>query len=113
MSVDGNKIRQALINIVKNAMESIPTSGTVTIKMRLKEKRTVVISISDTGAGFGEDDVDKIFNLDFTTKEKGLGLGLALAHEIIQAHGGEIRVRSAEGVGTTFLLLLPVRVNLS
>ena len=113
MSMDGNKIRQALINIVKNAMESIAGSGTVTIKLRLKEKRTAVISISDTGAGLGEDDVDKIFNLDFTTKEKGLGLGLALAHEIIQAHGGEIRVRSAEGVGTTFLLLLPVGGNLS
>ncbi len=113
MWVDGNKIKQALINIVKNAMESIAGSGTVTMKMRLKEKETAVISISDTGAGLREDDVDKIFNLDFTTKEKGLGLGLALAHEIIQAHGGEIRVRSAEGVGTTFLLLLPVRVNLS
>jgi len=55
--------------------------------------------------------VEKIFNLDFTTKEKGLGLGLALAHEIVQAHGGEIRVQSASGVGTTFFILLPVKVT--
>lgn len=112
MLMDGNKIRQALINVVKNAMESIPGSGTVTILMRSKEKDKAVISISDTGTGLVEDDVDKIFNLDFTTKEKGLGLGLALAHEIIQAHGGEIRVQSTPGVGTTFLILLPVKVKM-
>ena len=108
MLMDGNKIKQALINIVKNAMESITGSGTVTILMSSKEKDKVVISISDTGAGLLEDDVEKIFNLDFTTKEKGLGLGLALAHEIIQAHGGEIRVQSVPGVGTTFEIVLPV-----
>ena len=108
MLMDGNKIKQALINILKNAMESITGSGTVTILMGSKEKDKAVISISDTGTGLAEDDVDKIFNLDFTTKEKGLGLGLALAHEIIQAHGGEIRVQSTPGVGTTFEIVLPV-----
>ena len=108
MLMDGNKIKQALINIVKNATESITGSGTVTILMSSKEKDKAVISISDTGTGLVEDDVDKIFNLDFTTKEKGLGLGLALAHEIIQAHGGKIRVQSAPGVGTTFEIVLPV-----
>jgi len=106
--MDGNKIKQALINMVKNAMESIAGSGTVTILMGSKEKDKAVISISDTGTGLVEDDVDKIFNLDFTTKEKGLGLGLALAHEIVQAHGGEIRVQSELGVGTTFEIVLPV-----
>jgi len=107
--MDGNKIRQALINIVKNAMESIEGSGTVTIKVISKENETAVVSISDTGMGFGEGDGDKIFNPDFTTKEKGLGLGLALAHEIIQAHGGEIRFQSVPGVGTTFLIMLPMK----
>jgi signal transduction histidine kinase len=111
MLMDGNKIKQALINIVKNAMEAITGSGTVTIGFSSKEKDKAVISISDTGTGLVEDDVEKIFNLDFTTKEKGLGLGLALAHEIVQAHGGEIRVRSASGVGTTFFILLPVKVT--
>jgi len=106
--MDGNKIKQALINIVKNAMESIKGSGTVTILMSSKEKDKAVISISDTGTGLVEDDVDKIFNLDFTTKEKGLGLGLALAHEIIQAHSGEIKVQSAPGTGTIFEIVLPV-----
>ena len=111
MFMDANKIKQALINIVKNAMEAITGSGTVTIGFSSKEKDKAVIFVSDTGTGLVEDDMDKIFNLDFTTKEKGLGLGLALAHEIVQAHGGEIRVQSASGVGTTFFILLPVKVT--
>ncbi|MCF8127002.1 MAG: ATP-binding protein [Deltaproteobacteria bacterium] len=111
MVMDGNKIKQALINIVKNAVESIPESGMVTIEISSDEKGTALISVKDTGTGVLADDVDEIFNLDFTTKEKGLGLGLALAHEIVVAHGGEIRVRSAPGVGTTFLILLPVKVD--
>ena len=106
--MDGNKIKQALINIVKNAMESITGSGTVTILMNSKEKDMAVISISDTGTGLVKEDVEKIFNLDFTTKEKGLGLGLALAHEIIRAHGGKIRAQGSPGVGTTFEIVLPV-----
>ena len=106
--MDGNKIKQALINILKNALESITGSGTVTILMSTKEKEMAVITISDTGTGLVEEDVDKIFNLDFTTKEKGLGLGLALAHEIIQAHGGGISVQSEPGVGTTFKIVFPV-----
>ncbi|OQY46423.1 MAG: hypothetical protein B6240_07315 [Desulfobacteraceae bacterium 4572_87] len=108
MWMDGNKIKQALINVVKNAIESISGAGVVTIGFNSKENKTVVITISDTGTGIAVDDVDQIFNLDFTTKEQGLGLGLALAHEIIQAHGGEIRVRSMPGVGSTFEIVLPV-----
>ncbi len=109
MFMDGNKIKQALINIVKNAMESIRESGTVTIGIGTKENKMVIITVSDTGTGLAEGDADRIFNPDFTTKEQGLGLGLALAHEIIQAHGGEIRVRSASGVGTVFDILLPIK----
>ncbi len=111
MVMDGNKIKQALINIVKNAVESIPESGIVTIEISSDEKETALISITDTGTGVPANDVDKIFNLDFTTKEKGLGLGLTLTHAIIEAHGGEIRVRSVPGAGTTFLVLLPIKVK--
>ena len=113
MLMDENKIKQALINMVKNAMESISGSGTVTIEFSSKENEMALITISDTGTGLSRDDADKIFNPDFTTKEQGLGLGLALAHEIIQAHGGEIRVRSILSVGTTFDILLPVKGKMS
>ena len=107
--MDGNKIKQALVNILKNAVESIRGPGTVTIGVAWKGKEAAIITVSDTGTGLAEGDAEKIFNPDFTTKEQGLGLGLALAHEIVQAHGGEIRVRSASGIGTTFEIRLPVK----
>jgi signal transduction histidine kinase len=109
--MDENKVKQALINMVKNAMEAVSGSGTVTLTLCSKEKGMAVISVSDTGTGLVEGDADKIFNLDFTTKEKGLGLGLALAHEIIQAHGGEIKVQSGPGRGTTFVILIPIKMK--
>ena len=111
MRLDGNRIKQALINMVKNAMDAIVASGTVTIGIRRKGKDMAVVTLSDTGTGLAEQDLDKIFNLDFTTKEQGLGLGLALSHEIIKAHGGEIRVQSTPGVGTTFLIMLPIKIG--
>jgi len=111
--MDGNRIKQALINIVKNAMDAIIESGTVTISIHRKGKHMAVVTLSDTGTGLAEEDLDKIFNLDFTTKEQGLGLGLALSHEIIKAHGGEIRVQSAPGAGTTFLILLPIKAGMN
>ena len=111
MWLDGNRIKQALINMVKNAMDAIIESGTVTIGIRRKGKDMAVVTLSDTGTGLTEEDLDKIFNLDFTTKEQGLGLGLALSHEIIKAHGGEISVQSTPGVGTTFLIMLPIKMG--
>jgi signal transduction histidine kinase len=107
--MDGNKITQALINMVKNAVESIQGPGIVKLETGANEAGMAFIRITDTGSGV--DDVDMIFNLDFTTKEKGLGLGLTLAYEIVQAHGGRIQVESKLGVGTSFLILLPVKVD--
>ncbi len=113
MLMDANKIKQVLINMVKNAMESISGFGAVTIELSSKENEMAIITISDTGSGLIGNNADQIFNPDFTTKERGLGLGLALAHEIVQAHGGEIRVRSIPDVGTTFDILLPAKGDMS
>jgi signal transduction histidine kinase len=106
--IDADKIKQALFNVIKNAMESIPNQGTVTLGVVREGKRWVMVRISDTGIGLTREAIEQIFDPDYTTKEKGLGLGLALAHEIIQAHNGEIRVLSEPGKGTTFEILLPV-----
>jgi signal transduction histidine kinase len=105
--MDMDKLQQALFNFVKNAMESISAEGIVTLSVRNVEKGRVSIRISDTGCGMTTEEVERIFNPEYTTKEKGLGLGLTLAHEIIRGHGGEIRVLSRKGAGTTFEILLP------
>jgi signal transduction histidine kinase len=105
--MDQDKIKQALFNIINNALESISGEGLVTVSMGRKSKDSVSIKVSDMGSGLSPDEIEHIFDLDYTTKDKGLGLGLALAHEIIQGHGGEIHVTSQPGEETTFEIVLP------
>jgi signal transduction histidine kinase len=105
--MDMDKLQQALLNFIKNAMESITGEGTVTINVERRQKDRVSIRISDTGCGMSKEEVEQIFNPEYTTKEKGLGLGLPLSHEIIRGHGGEIRVFSRQSSGTTFEIMLP------
>jgi signal transduction histidine kinase len=107
--MDVDKLQQAFINIIKNALESISGEGSVNIGMQRQGNEQVVVRISDTGLGLAPEEVEKIFNPDYTTKEKGLGLGLPIAHEIIRGHGGTIRVQSVPGQGTTFEIALPAK----
>ncbi|MCD6486654.1 MAG: hypothetical protein J7K35_04945 [Syntrophobacterales bacterium] len=107
--MDVDKLRQAFYNIFKNAMEAIPGKGTITISAEPGGKDMISVKISDTGCGLTSEEIDHIFDPEYTTKEKGLGLGLSLAHEIVRGHGGEIRVESKAGSGTTFVILLPVK----
>ncbi len=107
--MDVDKLQQALINIIKNAMESIVGAGSIDIVVEQQAGERAVIRISDTGSGLAPQEVGKIFDPDYTTKEKGLGLGLPIAHEIIRGHGGTIRVQSGVGRGTTFEITLPIK----
>ncbi len=107
--MDMDKLQQAFLNFIKNAMESISGEGTVSLAVREAENGQVSVRITDTGCGMTTEEVERIFNPEYTTKEKGLGLGLPLSHEIIRGHGGEIRVLSRKGEGTTFEILLPAK----
>lgn len=109
--MDMDKMKQALYNILKNAMESIPGKGTISVVVEPNGKDKMSIRISDTGSGLTPAEIDRIFNPEYTTKEKGLGLGLPLAHEIIKGHNGEIQVESTIDSGTTFEILLPTESN--
>jgi signal transduction histidine kinase len=108
--VDSLQIGQVLNNILLNAVQSIESSGTVTIKAFPLDGNRVEISITDTGKGIDEGIEDKIFYPFFTTKAvgEGTGLGLAISYGIIQNHGGEILAESINGNGSVFRVRLPV-----
>jgi len=100
-------MRQAFINLIRNAMESISETGVITIAVDSVENGMIAVSFQDTGSGIPADQERQIFDPYFTTKKNGTGLGLCIAHEIILAHGGQIRVASESGQGATFEVLLP------
>jgi two-component system NtrC family sensor kinase len=103
-----NQMRQVMLNMFKNAKEAMPNGGTLTVRT-LKEDQNVLVHIQDTGVGIPEEIRNKIFEAFFTTKQKvkGVGLGLSVCYGIIKDHGGEIKVESEEGKGTTFMISLP------
>lgn len=105
--MDINKLQQAFLNLIKNAMESMTDKGKIIIAVGKEGKNYIVVSITDTGCGMTAEEIEKIFSPEYTTKEKGVGLGIPLASEIIRGHGGEIRVISRKGEGTTFEVVLP------
>lgn len=112
-SVKGDEVllRQAFINLIQNAIEAMPSEGTLTIKSApfySHDGEFLDIFISDTGHGISEDIINKIFLPFFTTKEKGTGLGLAIVHKIIISHGGNITVNSSKN-GTTFKIRLRIK----
>lgn len=110
MRVDGEMLRNCLFNFVTNAAQAMPGGGTITLGARFdQELRQFRLTFADEGSGIRPDDLAKIFQPWFTTKEAGIGLGLAITERIIREHGGEIRVASAEGAGTTFTVVLPAR----
>jgi two-component system NtrC family sensor kinase len=105
-----NQMRQVLLNIFKNAKEAMIKGGTLMVRTE-KENDEVCIHVQDTGVGIPEPIRNKIFEAFFTTKQKvkGVGLGLSVCYGIVKDHGGEIRVESEEGKGTTFIISLPVQ----
>ena len=104
-----NQMRQVMLNILKNAKEAMPKGGTLTVRTSREDNR-VLTHIQDTGMGIPEEIRDKIFEAFFTTKQKvkGVGLGLSVCYGIIKDHGGDIKVESEEGKGTTFIISLPI-----
>ena len=106
--VDAQQFRQILWNLCLNAVEAMPDGGELRVAATVRGD-TLEVSVSDTGDGIGTGDLSHVFEPFFSTKSEGTGLGLALVHRIVQEHGGEIDVRSAPGLGTTFTLTLPSR----
>jgi two-component system NtrC family sensor kinase len=104
-----NQLRQVFLNIVANARDAMTNGGTLTVTTS-GDGENVIIEITDTGTGIKEEHMDKIFDSFFTTKGeiKGVGLGLSVCYGFIKDHGGDIVVKSREGIETTFVITLPV-----
>jgi len=107
MNVDPERLTQAFINIMKNGIQAMDHGGKLRIESRALKDRVEVV-ISDTGAGIPVEQIEKVFNYYYTTREQGIGLGLPIAHRIIEAHGGQLSLESQVGSGTTVTVTLPV-----
>ncbi len=104
--MDDRYMKQALLNLITNAMSAMPVGGTLTITTKCIDNE-IILTISDTGEGISEENIPKIFEPYFTTKETGTGLGLTQVYKIIREHQGEITVHSKENKGTSFDIIIP------
>lgn len=105
-SVDDSSMRGALMNLILNAIEAMPHGGTLSIAANQTDE-TLRLEITDTGTGMGEEEVKKILEPFYTTKERGLGLGMPYATRVIEQHGGALSINSQKGEGTTISITLP------
>jgi PAS domain S-box-containing protein len=121
IQADAEHLYQALVNLVGNALEAMDAPGRLTLRagwnddsdefpsaVPQRSRRSIRLEVEDTGIGIPASDANKIFNPFFTTKGQGTGLGLAVAHKIVEDHGGSISFRGAPGRGTTFRITLPL-----
>jgi PAS domain S-box-containing protein len=110
--LDTGQIQQSIINLILNAIEATPAGGAISISTEYQPNRnSIEITVSDTGEGISEDNIVKIFDPFYTTKDSGNGLGLAITHGIIEQHNGTIDVDSTLGRGTTFKITLPLTAS--
>jgi signal transduction histidine kinase/PAS domain-containing protein len=107
VNADASMLRQAFLNLAINACQAMPNGGTLRLVAGPASRQRVEIRVEDTGVGIPPEHLSRIFDLYFTTKERGTGIGLSMVYRIIQMHDGEIEVQSTPGRGTTFRVLLP------
>src|SRR5687767_10892397 len=104
---DAAQLRDVFVNLAQNAIQAMPRGGRLTISCAPVANHRVRVRVEDTGVGIAPENLTKIFELYYTTKERGTGVGLSMVFRTIQIHNGEIDVESTVGVGTTFIVVLP------
>jgi len=115
IQADRDKIRQSLVNLASNAVKFTPPGGAITVTAQLLPPETLAIHVTDTGIGIAEEHVMRVFDVFYqvdgssTREYGGAGLGLAIVKSFAEAHGGDVKVRSEPGRGSTFSLHLPIR----
>jgi len=107
--LDREQMKQVILNLLINALQAMPGGGRLRLSGQvLEDHRWIQLSIQDTGVGIPPEDMNKLFDPFFSTKEGGVGLGLSIAHRIIDQHRGKIQTESTPGKGTLFTLWLPI-----
>jgi len=106
--LDAYQIRQVFLNLLRNSIEATPAAGRINIRLLLEDAYLIFI-VTDNGAGIPSKNLERVFELFFTTKPRGTGLGLAICKKIVQDHGGDISIDSEQGKGTTVTVKLPYR----
>lgn len=106
VSCDSNQLSQVFVNLILNAVDAMPQGGTLTVRSAVKGS-LVVIEFEDTGSGISKENLTKIFDPFYTTKEKGTGLGLAVSYNIVKKMNGTLTVESEPQRGTTFTITIP------
>lgn len=108
LDCDALQLKQVFINLIKNAIESMPTGGSITINVKVLDGKMMNISIQDEGCGIAEDDIPNLGEPFYTTKTEGTGLGLMVSSQIIQDHHGEIVIESSLDNGTKVIVTIPI-----
>jgi two-component system, sporulation sensor kinase E len=106
IEVDENQLSQALLNILINAFQAVPDHSRIVLRSTQDEDE-IILQISDNGHGISEEDLERIFEFYYTTKEEGTGLGLSIAQRIVHQHGGTVTIESQKGEGTQVYVRLP------
>ena len=107
INADQGMLMQAVLNLAINALQAMPDGGTLRLGCRDASRTRVELFVEDTGVGIPPENLPRIFDLYFTTKEKGSGIGLSMVFRIVQLHDGEVEVQSTPGRGTRFGLMFP------
>jgi len=112
LQLDPNQMRQVFLNLLMNALDASEKGGEIRIRTNVSQDR-VVVKVSDNGIGIPSEDLPKVFDLFYTTKEKGTGLGLAICRKIVEDHGGSMAIKSTPAKGTTVELTFPCAKQVS
>jgi signal transduction histidine kinase len=106
-SVDAEKMKTVLLNLIINAIQAMPSGGRLTVRTVGGPGAPARITVADTGCGISPQDLERIFDLFYSSKENGSGLGLPIVNNIVRDHGGEITVKSSLGTGSEFTVTIP------
>lgn len=109
LPINDKKLEEAFMNFLSNAIEAMPKGGTLTVESCFDEnENSIIVNFTDTGCGISKDDLNKVYEPFFSTKDDGTGLGLSLAYHNVDAHSGDINIESKKGCGTTFSISFPI-----